>query len=191
MGSPINNAGIFLVTTVFDLYIFVLMLRLVLVALRVDYFNPVSQTIIKLTQPIIGPLRRSIPNYKHIELASLLVLLLLEALKFMLIGMIVAGLPNPLGLFVLAVADSLKSLVNIFFYAIIVQAIMSWISSGHSPITHVIHTITAPVMRPFQRLIPPLGGMDISPIPAIISLQLVTILLITPLLTEGWRMAFG
>jgi YggT family protein len=191
MGSPINNAGIFLVTTVFDLYIFVLMLRLVLVALRVDYFNPVSQTIIKLTQPLIGPLRRSIPNYKHIELASVVVLLLLEALKFMLVGMILAGLPNPVGLFVLAVADSLKSLVNIFFYAIIVQAIMSWVSSSHSPITHVIHKITAPIMRPFQRLLPPVGGMDISPIPAIISLQLVTILLITPLLAEGWRMAFG
>jgi YggT family protein len=191
MGSPINNAGVFLVTTVFDLYIFVLMLRLVLVALRVDYFNPVSQTIIKLTQPLIGPLRRSIPNYKNIELASVVVLLVLEALKFLLVGIIIAGLPNPVGLFVLAIADSLKSLVNIFFYAIIVQAIMSWVSSGHSPITSVIHKITAPIMRPFQRLIPPIGGMDISPIPAIISLQLVTILLITPLLAEGWRMAFG
>jgi YggT family protein len=191
MQSPINNATVFLVSTLFDLYLFVLIMRLVLVAMRVDYFNPLSQMIIKLTQKIIGPLRRIIPNYKHIELATVIVILTLEIIKFVLLGLILFGLPNLIGLLLLAVADSLKSLVNFFFYAIIIQAIMSWVSTGHSPMTKVINKITAPVIKPFQRLIPPVGGMDISPIPAMIVLQLLIILFISPLFAMGWGMAFG
>jgi YggT family protein len=191
MQSPINNAGIFLISTLFDLYLFVLIMRLVLVATRVDYFNPLSQVVIKLTQKIITPLRRVIPNYKNIELATVVVLLGVEVIKFILLGLIIVGLPNPAGLIILAVADSLKSLVNLFFYAIIIQAIMSWVSTGHSPMTQVIHKITTPIIRPFQRIIPPMGGLDISPIPAMIALQLLLILFISPLLAIGWGMAFG
>ena len=191
MTSPVNDASVFLINTLFDLYLFILVVRLVLVAMRVDYFNPLSQMIIKLTQPLIGPLRRFIPNYKNIELATVCVILILEIVKYALLGVTLFGLPNPIGLIVLALADSLKSLVNLFFYAIIIQAIMSWVNAGYSPMAEVLAKITSPIMRPFQQVIPPVGGMDISPIPAMITLQLLLILLIGPLFKLGWSMAFG
>ncbi len=191
MPNPLSNAGEFLISTLFDLAIFVLLMRILLIVLHADYYNPISQVIIKLTKPVIEPLRRLLPNFRRIELASVLVILALEMIKFLLLGLLVVGFPNPVGLTLLAVADALRSLINIFFYAIIIQAIMSWVNTGYSPIAQILSKMTTPITKPFQRIIPPLGGMDISPIPAMISLQLLLILLISPLFAMGWRLAFG
>jgi YggT family protein len=190
MPEPIQPAGLFLVNTLFDLYIFVLMMRILLVAVHADFFNPLSQFIIKLTKFIIVPLRRIIPPFKNIELASVFLLLLLECLKFLLLGLIADNTVNATGLIVLASADALKTLVNLIFYAILLQAIMSWFNQNYSPIAAILAKITAPVMRPFRRTIPPIGGFDISPIAVMLLLQLVIILFISPLFTLGWQMAF-
>jgi YggT family protein len=185
------NASIFLVSTVFDLVIFLFIARMVLVAIRADYYNPISQFINKLTQTIVSPMRRYIPNYKNIETASLIIILVLEMIKYCLLGFILFGRANPVGLFVLASADFLKSILNLFFYAILLQAIMSWVQSGYSPMATLLNQITTPLMRPFHRIIPPIGGMDITPIPVMILLQLLIIVIVTPLFTVGQGLAFG
>lgn len=190
MPSAVDNAAVFLINALFDLLIFVFLIRIILVAIRADYFNPLSQIIIKFTKPIITPLRRVIPNIKRIELASIFVVILLECLKFCLLGLVLTGLPNTLGLIMLAVADALRALVNLFFYAIIVQALMSWVNQGYSPAANLLAKITGPVVNPFRRIIPPIGGIDISPIPAMLMLQLIIILFITPMLSLGWNMAY-
>ena len=190
MPDPIHTAGLFLVNTLFDLYIFVLMVRILLVAVHADFFNPLSQFIIKLTKGLIVPLRRIIPNFKNIELASVVVILILECVKFYLLGIISDSTINFAGVLVLASADALKTLVNLIFYAILLQAIMSWINQGYSSISAILAKITAPIMRPFRRTIPPIGGIDVSPIAVMVVLQLIIILLIGPLFSLGWQMAF-
>ena len=191
MPDPVDNAGLFLVSTLFDLYLFVLMMRLILVAVRADFFNPFSQVIVKLTKFIVVPLRRFIPNFKNIETATLVLLIIIEMMKCFLIGLISEPNMNLPGLFVLACADILKSMVYIFIYAIILQAIMSWVNQGYSPIAVLLAKITAPVMRPFRRVIPPIAAIDVSPIAALIVLQLLIILFISPLYAFGWQMAFA
>jgi YggT family protein len=191
MLNPLNNAFFFLVSTLFDLYIFVLLIRLILAGIRADYYNPISQLVIKLTQPVIGPLRRMIPNYKTLELSSLVAVLLFELLKYFLIGLMLVGIPNPAGLVILAIADAGRNLLNIFFYAILLQAILSWVQAGYSPVYFLLTKITTPIIRPIQRVIPPLGGFDISPIPAMLLLQLGIILVFGPLFVMGQVMAFG
>jgi YggT family protein len=95
------------------------------------------------------------------------------------------------GIFVLALADALKSFINLLFYALILQAIMTWMNQGYSPVANLLNRITAPVLSPFRRFIPPIGGMDISPIPAMILLQLSIIVVIGPLFAMGWAMSFS
>lgn len=191
MSDPFNNAGIFLIGTLFDLYIFVLVIRLIMVWVRTDYFNPLAQVVVKLTNRLITPLRRILPTIGRFELATFFCIFLLEILKFFFIGLISSGMPNISGLFILAFADLLKALLNTFFYAILIQALLGWLQPGYSPISQILMKITAPILRPIQRIVPPVAGFDISPIPALIGLQVLTILLVSPLFGLGLRMAFS
>jgi len=192
MPSPISAAGLFLINVLFDLYLLVLMVRLILCLAKANYFNPVTQAIIKITQPIVGPIRRIIPNIRNFETSTLVIILLVEIIKYSLITLIVTGFPaSILGLLLLAAADGLKLLLDTFFYAILLQGILSWMHAGYSPISQVLLQITSPIMRPLQRIMPLVGGFDLSPIPALILLQLLTILLIKPLMAVGAGMSFG
>lgn len=175
--DSLNSAGVFLVKTLFDLYLFVLVIRLIMVWVRADYFNPLSQLIVKLTNPIITPMRRVIPNVANIELSSLVLIILLEMLKFFIIIYMLTGFPNPLSVIVLGLIDTFKTILSTFFYAILIQALMSWIQPGQSPITQILQKITSPILRPIQRIVPPVAGFDLSPIFALIILQVLIILL--------------
>ena len=185
MIDPLNNASLFLVSTLFDLYLFVLMIRLILCWVRGDYFNPLSQFVTKLTHPIIVPLRRIIPTYFGIEFATVFVMLTLEILKFYLMMILTTGFPHVAGIIILALADLLKIFFNTFFYAILLQALLSWVQPGFSPIGELLRQITAPIMHPIQRFMPPVAGFDLSPIPALILLQLMNIILVTPIMSLG------
>jgi len=192
MQSSLNNAGLFLINTLFDLYLLILMVRIILAWAHADYYNPFTQIIIKLTKPVIDPLRKIIPNYAGIEFATLATIFIIEIIKFSLIGIITIGMPKHiLGLVVLAGADIIKLLLNTFFYAILLQAILSWIQPGYSPTARILAQLTSPIMRPIQRIMPPISGFDLSPIPAMIILQLLIILLIGPLQAMGTQIAFG
>lgn len=186
--NTFNDAGIFLVSTLFDLYLSVLIIRLILVWVRTDYYNPISQFVIKLTKFLVNPVRRIIPNIANIELSCLVIFLLIELLKFFLICLMTFGLPHITGLLILAFASGLKLFLSIFFYAILITAILSWIHAGYSPVMQVAMQITAPILRPLQRLIPPIAGFDISPIPAMLILQFC-IILISPLFVIGMQYA--
>lgn len=191
MTNPFNSTALFLITTLFDLSIFILIIRVILAWVKADYYNPVTQFIIKVTQPLVGPLRRIIPTFAGVEYASIAIMLLLELLKFFLISIITIGTPNIFGLFILAVADILKGFLNVFFYAILIQAILSWVQSNYSPVTQILSQITAPILRPLHRIIPPVGGFDITPIPAMILLQVLILLIVNPLMSMGVVNAFG
>jgi YggT family protein len=187
MPIALQSATLFLVNALLTLYIFILLVRFLLASVRADWFNPASQFFIKLTQPLVKPLRRIIPNYKSIEFSTLVVAFLLEILKFtstFLIKGMAFNLPLVL---LLSFADMVTGIINILFYAIIIQAVMSWIQP-YSPVRDFLAKLTAPIMRPLHRIIPPIGGIDVSPVAAMILLQFINILLIQSLMPNGMNL---
>lgn len=180
--NALSEAGLFLINVIFDLYLFMLMIRLILFWNGANYFNPITQVIIRFTQPVIERIRCAIPNYRKFESSTFVVILLVEMVKYFLVGLFMAGFTNNIfALALLSLTDFLRLLLNTFFYAILLQALLSWIHAGSTAVLELLTILTAPVMRPFKRLIPPIGGMDFSPIPAMIVLQLLIILVVNPL----------
>jgi YggT family protein len=193
MINPFDNAGLFLVQSVFDMYIFIVMLRIVLQWVHADLRNPLFAFIAKLTTPPLKPFRRFIPSLQGIDLAAIVFLLLLEVIKIALLVWLQVGLvPKFGGLIILSFAEILNQIINIFFYAIIALAILSWLNPlAHSPLIDVLLRVTEPIMRPVRRIIPNLGGLDISPIPVLIGLKLLAILIVQPLIGIGATLAMG
>ncbi len=185
--SPLQNAGLFLVQVLFDFYIFIVLLRIVLQKLRVDVYHPLSQWVLKMTNPPLMPLRRYIPYYAGFDLAAIGFLLVLQAIKWSLLLLLQAGLfPNPTGLILVAIADSLVQLVNLFFYAILLRILLTWVHPvGFNPMIALVARLTDPLLQPVRRWLPAMGGFDITPIPVMIGLKLLIILLIDPLFTMG------
>lgn len=177
MYENLTLAGLFLISTLFDLYILVLVVRLILAFTQANSFNPVVRLIIKLTQRLVSPIRRVIPNIGRLETATLVLIILFEIIKILLLGLVATDVPNLGVIFYYAVFSSIRFILKTFFYAILLQAILSWFQQGNTPATEVLQQITAPVLRPLQRVIPTMNGIDISPIPALIILQLLIILL--------------
>ena len=177
-----GNAGQFLVQTLFGVYILIVMLRFLLQWVRADFYNPLSQFVVKATQPLLKPLRRYVPGYAGLDLAALLLMLVLKLVELKLL-LALQGYGGALpGVLMLAVAELASLAVDVFFYAIIIQVVMSWVSPGlHNPVTGLLYSLTEPVLRPARRLIPPAGGFDLSPIAAIIALKLASMLLIAPI----------
>ncbi|MFZ2314819.1 MAG: YggT family protein [Gammaproteobacteria bacterium] len=190
MSDTIRNALLFLINTIFDIYLFILVLRVILAWVGADYFTPIVQFIVKMTDFLVKPLRRYIPNYRSIEFSTIVVILVLEMIKFFIVGLLTFGLANIIGLIIMAFSDFLKLVLMAFFYAILFQAILSWVQPT-SPMNRVLVQFTAPILRPFQRICPTINGFDISPIPALIVLQLLIMIVVTPLMALGMGVAFA
>jgi YggT family protein len=169
-----DNPLIFLIDTLFDLYIIVLMLRFILQQVRADFYNPISQFIVKATSPVLNPARRVIPPFGSIDTATIVVVIAFMALKIFIMAMLAGYSPSVLSLLVTGVRDFITLALNIFIFAIIVQAILSWINPDpYNPVAGVLFSITKPVLQPFRRLIKPIGGLDLSPLFALIALMFI------------------
>lgn len=181
--NPLSNAGVFLVSTIFGLYILAIMLRLILQMVRADFYNPVSRFIVKITNPPLKPLRRFIPGFAGIDMASVLVMLVLQMLEFFIISLM-RNFPSPdiLGLILYSVIELITLGFYVFLFSIFILAILSWINPGqYNPVNTLLQQISEPVLRPARRLLPPMSGMDLSPLLAIVALWLVKLLLLDPL----------
>lgn len=191
-GSYAGNAGTFLIQTLFGLYAGAVMLRLLLAMVRADFYNPVSQFLVKVTNPPLLPLRRLIPGFMGIDMAGVVLLIALEATKLLLIGAIQGfGIP-PLGLAVLTLAEILALLLNIYFFTILVQVILSWVSpGGHNPAVALLYSLNEPLLGRARRILPPMSGFDLSPILVLIGLQLLEFLLIAPIRDLGRGLIAG
>ncbi len=153
----------FLVKTLFDLYIMVLLLRIWMQWTRCDFYNPFSQFIVKITQPIIKPLRRVIPSIGPVDTASLLLAFILATLKFPLEMLIQLGGVSLDPLFLLVgLLTLIKAAGQLIFWVIIIRSLMSWISQGRSPMDQVLYQLSEPLMAPIRRIIPAMGGIDFS-----------------------------
>src|SRR5438445_4774452 len=142
MSDHFSNAGLFLIKSVFELYLFVLMVRLILAYAHANYFNPVTRLIVNLTQPLVAPIRRIIPNYRRIEFSTLVLIILLELIKVSLLFALDTGLPDILTLVQIAVVETIKLLLQTFFYAILLQAIMSWFQPANKPAQQILKQLS-------------------------------------------------
>lgn len=182
MGS-FGHAGFFLITVLFQLYVWVLMLRFILHKQRTDYFNPLSQMVIKLTQFVVKPLKKVIKDVAGFEIATVIVILIVQLIKFFLIFALFKVLPNPVLLIVLIIGDTLHQVLNLYFYLLIITAIASWItSSQHNPVLATLNQVTEPLLRPLRKVIPVAGGFDFTPLIALVVIKAIDIALIMPLL---------
>jgi YggT family protein len=184
MTGPINTALLYLLNVIFGVYIIIVIVRLFLQTLNAAYHNPISQVVIKLTQPLVRPLQRVIPGYKGVDYSVVFLLLVLEILKVIaLVALRLHTFPDVGGLVLWAIASGLSDIANVLFYAIIIGAVLSWFASAQqSPFAEVVYVIIGPTLRVFQRFIPSFGGLDFSPVVALIVVRLATILILGPLL---------
>lgn len=167
----------FLVSTLFSLYILLVMLRFLLQLVRADFYNPLSQFIVKVTDPVLHPLRRVIPGWRGLDLASLVLMLLLQVLAVFLVLKLAGHPAAPAMIFVLALAKLVNLAFDVFIYAILIMVILSWVNPGtYNPVSSILHSLTEPVLRPLRNIIPTIGGLDLSPIAAMLGLQVLRML---------------
>lgn len=180
MAQSLATVGIYLVETLFTLYILTILLRFLLQTVRADFYNPISQAIVKITDPALKPLRRIIPGLGGIDLASLFLALIVQTAAICLIALLLGGqIPNLLLVMGWSLVGILSMVLNIYFFAIIVVIILSWVApNSHNPAAVLIYQITEPVMRRARKIIPPIGGLDISPIFIFIGINILKILVI-------------
>jgi YggT family protein len=186
------------ISTLFDLYVLLVLLRFLLQMLRADFYNPVSQFIVRMTTPPLRILRRFIPSISGQDTASIVLCLLLIYGKFLLmralsipavnIGGQAARLDSAsyAGLLIYSVADLLALLLTVFLVAVIIKVVLSWISPGHyNPVIGLVDRIASPVLRPIRRLLPSIGGLDLSPLFATLALLVIKMLVVPPIVYLG------
>jgi YggT family protein len=182
MNSYFTNPLEFLISTLFSLYILAVMLRFLLGMVRADFYNPISQFLVKITNPLLVPLRKIIPGTGKVDVAAIILMLVLQLIMLAIIVALRGVTPPLLGLLLTAIGTLIILAINVFLFAIIVQVIISWVNPGsYNPVNGLLSSLTAPVMRPIQRLLPPMSGIDLSPLFALIGLQVLK-MLIQPLL---------
>ena len=173
---------IFLIDTIFSLYLFALVLRFLFQWSGADYQNPLSQFLIRITHPPLKFLRRFIPSFGHIDTAALALMLALQMLSDTLIFLIQGGLPSIGFIAIWSLAQLLELVLNVYFYAILIRAVLSWIGpTAYNPAVSLLYSLTEPLLQASRRLLPASGGMDFSPIIPIIGIQLAKMLLLPPL----------
>ncbi|MHA6492046.1 YggT family protein [Pseudomonas borbori] len=175
----LNTAAVYILQTIGSLYLLIVLLRFILQLVRANFYNPLCQFIVRATQPLLRPLRRIIPSFAGLDLASLvlaiLVQLVLMALTLLLMGYGV----DPLQLLVWSIIGVTALFLKVFFFALIISVILSWVAPGTSnPAAELINQICEPVLTPIRRILPSLGGLDLSPIVAFLILNLIDMLVI-------------
>jgi YggT family protein len=180
----VSVAGIYLIQSVVSFYTIIVFLRLLLQLTRADFYNPVSQFVVKATAPILNPMRRVIPGWGGVDVSSLVLIVVLQVLQLMaVILMLGYPLPNIALLVAWSVVGLLGLVLNFYFWAILIQVILSWVApQSHNPALNLIYQVTEPVMGFARKLIPPIGGMDFSPIIVFMVIQLLKILVLGSLI---------
>lgn len=180
--SYLTNPIVFLIQTLFGLYITLVAIRFLLQWAKADFYNPISQFVVKLTSPVLRPLRQVIPGYAGMDLAALVLVWLLKAVELALLVLVLGLSVSAFGALGWALPAIVQLFINIFLFAILARVILSWVNPDpYNPAVSLLGRLTDPIMRPAQRLIQPIGGIDLSPMLVLIGLVLLEMLLVPPL----------
>lgn len=179
----LNTAAIYVLQTLGSMYLLIVLLRFVLQLVRADFYNPLSQFAVRATQPLLKPLRRIIPSLFGLDMSSL-VLAIIVQIVLMALTLLLAyhTTGSPLPLLIWSIIGVTALFLKIFFFALIISVILSWVAPGsHNPGAELVNQICEPALAPFRRILPNMGGLDISPILAFMVLKLLDMLVINNL----------
>jgi len=171
-----GQIGVYLVDTVFAFFVLLLLARFHFQWLRVPFRNPVGEFVLATTSWIVMPVRRVIPGLAGLDLATLLLAFALQCLAIWIKAAIVGVEPALAAVLGIAALDLLRYSLYILVFAILVQVLLSWINP-YAPMAPVFNAMTAPFLRPLRRFIPPLGGVDLTPLVLLIVIQIILIVL--------------
>ena len=167
----------YLLRFAFDALLMVLVLRVWLQLVKADFYNPFSQFIVKVSNPLVVPVRRVIPGLGGIDLATLLLAYIVATLKWIVIPLINnSAIDIPSAMFIGALY-LLKQSGFLLFIIMLVMAVMSWVVQGYNPTQMIFHQLTEPFLRPIRRIIPNIGGLDLSVLIAFLLLNVINILI--------------
>ncbi|MDN7133606.1 YggT family protein [Halomonas sp. MC140] len=181
MGNGLGSAGLMLVNTLINIYLFLLMLRFLLQASRADYYNPLSQSVVKITQPLVGLFQSFLgPVAGRFDLATLAAGFVLKVVSIIIIFMVIGiGMPPIPGLLIAGIAALANAILKIYFFAMIVMIILSWVAPNAShPGALLVMQLVEPIMAPVRRVVPALGMIDLSPIVVFIAINLIDSLIV-------------
>lgn len=167
----------FLTRLAFELYLVVILLRVWLQVARADFYNPLSQFVVKATNPLVLPLRRLIPTIGRWDLATLTIAYAVSILKFVVLFAIVGYASNIVDLLRFGFFGLLTQFLDLLFWILIIRAILSWFNQGYNPMIALLVQLTEPLLAPIRRIIPPLGGLDLSVLVLLVAIQAIRIVL--------------
>jgi len=193
--APFSQALLYLVQSIGSLYLMVVVLRFLLQTLRADFYNPISQFVVKLTHPLVKPMRRVIPPIGPVDTSVVILALLVQTIIIQMSNLLLGGqIVGLLATLIWGLIGILNLIFNFYFFGLFVVIVLSWIAPyNRHPAILLLHQLIDPVMAPFRRLLPSAGGLDFSPILMIIVIQMFQILLrgmgnavhLIPLLVPG------
>ena len=173
-----KQALIFIITTIAQLYLLVLLLRFWLPFVGADFRNPIAQGILRLTSPVVNPLRRVIPPIGRADTAIVIIAFAIQYLAILVVSLIYGDTLTIVQITTTSLLDLVLLTLRLFTFGIFILVILSWIAPGtYNPATAFIAMFVEPVLRPFRKIIPPMGGLDLSPMAAIIALMALSILI--------------
>ena len=175
-----SQALYFIIKTLTQLYLLVLLLRFWLPMLGADFRNPLAQGILRITSPLVVPVRRFVPSMGRLDTSTILVAYVIQFLTVLLLLTIGGYRVDTVPIMVTTLIELAILSLNLFFFVILIKIILSWVAPHtHNYATALLTTLAEPILRPFRRIIPSIGGLDISPVFAIILLQAAVIFLQT------------
>jgi len=186
-GNYLANPLTFLISTLFSLYILALMLRFLLQWVGADPRNPISQVLIRVTQPVLQPLRRYLPAIGGADTASIVLMLIVQFVAVALVFAIRGIDFNLLFMALMSLGEVIKLMLNVVLVVVIIRVLISWAQAfgianpdTSNPALRVIDQLAEAAMAPVQRILPPMGGLDLSPLVVLIGIQLIKMLVLGP-----------
>lgn len=185
--AAITEISIYVIMTVGSLYLSLVILRFLMQWARADFYNPISQFVVKATNPPLKPLRKIIPGLWGLDMAAVVLALLVQYVAMQSVLLVYGvGWFNPANLMVWAAIAVVAAVLKLYFFTILVSIIFSWIApTSQHPALILLHQINEPVLGPIRRLLPAMGGLDFSPIIVFISLNILEILISHAAVTAG------
>ena len=186
MGSASVTIGLLLVNAIAGFYLFLVILRFLLQAVRADFYNPISQFVVKATNPFLIPIRKVVPGLWGLDFAAIVLGLIVELIAISL-SLLISGYGLPIAnIFVWGALGLIGLVLKLYFWGILIMVIASWIAPGnYNPALSLLQQLIEPVMKPIRKMLPDMGGFDISPIIAFLLIQVFEVLLITAARSTG------
>lgn len=171
------NVVMYLLNFVFDAYLMILVLRVWLQAVKADFYNPFSQFIVKVTNPVVVPLRRIIPGFAGLDVATIVVAFIIACIKYTSIAAIGGQALDVFSLLFISFLFLIKQTGTLMFVIMLVMALMSWVVQSQSPAQMVFYQLTEPLLRPIRKILPDMGGLDLSVLVAFLILNVINMLI--------------